>query len=46
MLRGYLDAQAQILNFLEDASVARYAWPRRVLSWSPATEDKMEAAGD
>jgi len=46
MLRGYLDAQAHILNFLEDARVARYAWPRRVLSWNPATEDKMEAAGD
>lgn len=46
MLRGYLDAQAQILNFLEDARGARYAWPRRVLSWSPATENKMEAAGD
>jgi predicted acylesterase/phospholipase RssA len=34
MLRGYLDAQAQILNFVEDAREARYGHARRVLTWT------------
>jgi len=45
LLCGYLDAQAQILNFLEVARIARYAWPRRMLNWSPAAGDAMQAAG-